>query len=748
MTDNNIGIFFIGPGDWFLNLKKSFEKYGRTWLQQNTEIKSDDRKKLESVIKSNGYVLGFGYISKSSTRTNDIPRERRGKVLYVFRIDKIESGPERRPPPDGTAPEFDWYDKEQGGCEDERDYRYKTWIRIVDWKDIQPLDPNVFGLEKITRWPSYKIVRVPQFLEEGGSNVLENILSKLKEKHQGDWKNVKGDFEKTIIKIRELIKNRIRQGSSFTDEDAERVLELARNVHTNCRFLLRYIGSVGYDPKSVILNLLNNEYFSKLIDALENEKLEDVKSIAEKIIQSTFNVRYSTLSTWMAIFRPDLFMPIWGYEKENGTLPQALLKRVKEMEKFVRWWEISANEFFDLLQKLRATANKVGISNLFEAAYYLNKYTDDLFYSDQEVKIQKIDRLQRLLELRKQVILYGPPGTGKTWVARNYVKEKTNDDNNFYEFVTFHPSYSYEEFVEGIRPKTDNDGKIYYEVEDGILKQICRRAYNALLDRAEIDRNKRWEKEGVPELTEDEKRRIQSILEAGDYPKFYLIIDEINRGDISRIFGELITLLEADKRLFAENEILVTLPYSKTKFGVPPNLYIIGTMNTADRSIALIDVALRRRFGFVELMPSYMSLLTELKVENVKSEIEAIDKIKSWNIENLRDSPEDIKKLAIKVLYSINERIKKEYDRDHQIGHSYLLKLKECEDKNKTEETLKYIWYHEIIPLLQEYFYDSPEKLERVLNSKFVKVEEGCSEFVEEKEFIEALKAVAKEGSG
>lgn len=342
--------------------------------------------------------------------------------------------------------------------------------------------------------------------------------------------------------------------------------------------------------------------------------------------------------------------------------------------------------------------------------------------------------LNYLLNSKKQLLLYGPPGTGKTWLARNYVEMETNGNKEFYEFVTFHPSYSYEEFVEGLRPKTDDEGKIYYEVEDGIFKQLCRKAYNALLDKAEIDRSKRWGKEGVPEgvpeLTDEERRQVQNVLEGDDYPKFYLIIDEVNRGDISRIFGELITLLEADKRLFAENEIVVTLPYSKTKFGVPPNLYIIGTMNTADRSIALIDVALRRRFGFMELMPDYEVLERELLSDDVPNDVK------------------ELRKLAIEVLRSINERIKKEYDRDHQIGHSYFLKLKEYEDKSKTEEILRYIWYHEIIPLLQEYFYDSPEKLEKILNSKFVKVEENSFEFVEEEEFIKALKAVAKEGSG
>lgn len=305
------------------------------------------------------------------------------------------------------------------------------------------------------------------------------------------------------------------------------------------------------------------------------------------------------------------------------------------------------------------------------------------------------------------------------------VDEKRSKKIKTTEFVTFHPSYSYEEFVEGIRPVTDEEGRIKYRIEDGIFKRFCRDAYNALLDYAGVE--KRWEVEkGLPELDEEEKVLVREALN-GDFPEFYLIIDEINRGDISKIFGELITLLEADKRLFAENEITVTLPYSKERFGVPPNLYIIGTMNTADRSIALIDIALRRRFGFIELMPDYSILERGLLGGNVSEEVK------------------EIRKLAINALKALNERIKREYDRDHQIGHSYLLKLKDAVDRDSTLTTLKFIWYHEILPLLQEYFYDSPDRLAKVLNDRFVQERDSYIEFKEEgDDFLAELEGVAE----
>ncbi len=300
-----------------------------------------------------------------------------------------------------------------------------------------------------------------------------------------------------------------------------------------------------------------------------------------------------------------------------------------------------------------------------------------------------------------------------------------------YEFVTFHPSYAYEEFIEGLKPVTEN-GQIKYKVEAGVFKRICREAYNALLHFAGV--NKEW-KDGkdLPELNAEEINKVKSVIDKA--PKFYLIIDEINRGDISRIFGELITLLEADKRLFAENELIVTLPYSKTRFGVPPNLYIIGTMNTADRSIALIDVALRRRFGFIELMPDYEVLEKEL-------------------LDGKEDEAKDIKELAISVLKALNEKIGKLYDRDHQIGHSYFLKLKDCKSRKDTIEMLKQIWFFEVIPLLQEYFYDSPKKLKDVAGD-FIELDSDSQSYefrkmdeFDDNEFISALKKIAGERSG
>ncbi|HEX5423023.1 MAG TPA: AAA family ATPase, partial [Candidatus Acidoferrales bacterium] len=308
-------------------------------------------------------------------------------------------------------------------------------------------------------------------------------------------------------------------------------------------------------------------------------------------------------------------------------------------------------------------------------------------------------RIQSILERKGQVVLYGPPGTGKTfWAERTATDlgalcafgklfEQLDDaeraalvgqgtNAGLVRLCCFHPAYGYEDFIEGYRPQTV-EGRISFELRDGVFKRLCKDAAAA------------------PERN------------------FYLIVDEINRGDIPRIFGELLTTLEKDKR-----GKRIILPVSQEIFSVPRNVFLLGTMNTADRSISLLDAALRRRFGFVELMPDG-GVLKDVDVEGIA--------LSAW-------------------LDALNTRIREHVGRNArnlQIGHSYLM---QGTVPVKDLATLKRAIRDDIIPLLEEYCYEDYSTLANILGERVVdvtaqRIRQELFDDVGENALIDALNA-------
>lgn len=488
--------------------------------------------------------------------------------------------------------------------------------------------------------------------------------------------------------------------------------------------------------------------------------------------------------------------------------------------------------------EIREKINKGKIRKVQLSKYLEEPYSDNDEYTEKIIEAIRIlipfyrkavgitdtegeeGRMERSGNTEKSLntILYGPPGTGKTYHTVIYAvaicEEKSIDDvkNEDYDdvlkrfneyksdgriaFATFHQSYGYEEFIEGIKPVTDDEtGTISYEIIDGVFKEFCEKAelpqgdeinHDAdvyivrlnLKGNGQDDLKKEcfrdgeirfdWPKDysdgwmrwfsamkpgdyvlsyydksrnidGIGVILDEEpvydqsktsfrwtrkvnwliKDRVIDILAAnsGKYLSNYhvgrvvnmklssvlallndkrekgqgepcvFIIDEINRGNISKIFGELITLIEDTKRSGGKEEMSAKLPYSHQAFSVPNNVYILGTMNTADRSIALMDTALRRRFSFEEMMPD----------EGILKNIVVEDGGVNLNVGEM--------------LFAINRRIEFLYDREHTLGHAYFLSLR----SNPSLDKLAEIFKNKVIPLLQEYFYEDYEKIRMIL---------------------------------
>ena len=591
---------------------------------------------------------------------------------------------------------------------------------------------------------------------------------------------IKNVLEKWEI-IRERVLKRINENKKW-NEDIEKVLDLRKNGFLEIKkeetdLIFGVTG--GFSDSRRSKTITDFQVRKECLEILLDNKLKYNEKIVEvnKIFQSKGNIE----SNQKVIILKALLSTNNFYISIIGENSIERVLRFFEIERKIDYFNEEFNEILNDLSFISKTISQKETLNRTQEIKLLWRIDEEIEKDNKEQNFKKMEKTNKidetkeksknLLEKKKQIILYGPAGTGKTYSTKQIIENHSDEDykdlrkEERVEFITFHQSFAYEEFIEGIKPDLENeDEELKYEIKNGIFKEICKRIkqdtlkqvnksgtfYNdidksieelktEILEKEEIEmktkngkvfivkyRNgktfrispletKNSEKD-YPSNIEDIKKLylgeksikeiynpsyaqgILNYLISNEYlgenenkllkkyneltkkdflensKPYYLIIDEINRGNISKIFGELITLLESSKRLGEEDELTTTFPYSNEEFGVPPNLYIIGTMNTSDKSIANLDIALRRRFGFIEMLPD-----VDLVGENKE------------------------------ILQKLNERIEILLDKDHLIGHSFFM--------NK-EENLEDIFRYEIIPLLEEYFYNDYEKIQLVLGNK------------------------------
>ena len=422
---------------------------------------------------------------------------------------------------------------------------------------------------------------------------------------------------------------------------------------------------LSYEKLELIYNTMEQIYNKEIKGAY------GLKNLENKISEYPYNSYARLYDTFKKIKNGEGFDKLLGFQFykffmqkiANKNNIEELNNALKASKEYIIYRNLKQSKIIDLCKDLSAqykssisfdefeySKNKSEKTDDEENQYIQtndksdNSYSKENFLNEVFISEEKYNTIANLLKRKKNIIFQGSPGVGKTFLAKKlaYSIIKESDDSKI-KMVQFHESYSYEDFIIGYKPADKN-----FELKNGVFYDFCQKASS------DMDND------------------------------YFFIIDEINRGNISKIFGELLMLIEHDNR---DAEII--LPYNNESFSVPSNLYIIGMMNTADRSIAVIDYALRRRFCFVDIEPAFENekFKNYLKNQNVNDNL--IDKI-------------------IKRFTDLNNIIKKDrtLGKGYTIGHSYF-----C-DKLDDEEYKNIIEY-EIAPTLREYWFDNEEKAEK-----------------------------------
>ncbi len=406
---------------------------------------------------------------------------------------------------------------------------------------------------------------------------------------------------------------------------------------------------VVYDIENFHSEALNAKYFVPIVETLkEMGGSANASEVKNKILQNSLKKNENISDDEANKIKIAI-----GFAR-NALADEGFISRkektgiwkLTDKAKYVKMTRKLAGQIVGKVNRINAAKREHKLKPNIDLSphYTYYTYTKDDFLNEVFITEQRYDMLVSILKNKKNIILQGAPGVGKTFAAKRLAYSIMGEtDYNRIELVQFHQNYSYEDFIMGYKPTEDN-----FELKEGIFHHFCKKAEN----------------------NQDK-----------DY---FFIIDEINRGNMSKIFGELLMLIENDYR-----GTEITLAYDGSSFSVPENLYIIGMMNTADRSLAMIDYALRRRFSFFEMEPGFDSegfVQYQTKLNNDTFN-QLIEKIKELNTEIAND---------------------RSLGKGFRIGHSYFCNWNEC-----TDEKMQAVVDFDILPMLDEYWFDDTSKLQR-----------------------------------
>jgi len=507
--------------------------------------------------------------------------------------------------------------------------KYKTLSNAFDY--LQSLKPelNYYSINHLMHYGT--VIKegtdlIDQLLSgsfEVANNFEEKILTARKAHVFKERLEIRKESE---TKAKNLLTSKI---GKFDEKDLREFFshmnhDFWNGKHKSNRFGLAYIGSN--------LNALANQI------NIVNEWMENLWETDEKDLKELVDEFYATKPIKNA---GTAFPSVILYLRNPSIYNLCFKKMVRTLSEHTQFSESRySGEFYfqynDVVNKLK---NNFSLLPQELDIILTATTTDTLPYTikdlseDTGLEIEKLAKWKRAIERKGQAIIYGPPGTGKTFVAERMAKYLVVKGDGFFDLLQFHPAYSYEDFMQGIRPQARDDGSLDYPIIQGRFLQFCEKA------------------------------------EGCDSPCI-LIIDEINRANLAKVFGELMYLLE-----YRDKKIPLA---SGGDFSIPENVRIIGTMNTADRSIALVDHALKRRFAFFALHPDYDVLRRFHESTNT-------------NVDNLVD-----------MLKKLNRQIG---DSHYEVGISYFL-------ITDLESQIEDIWQMEIEPYIEEYFFDQPDKVD------------------------------------